>query len=117
MPICLWGFYPLGFCSSQCSEGMYLYDMILKNPKKYYKSLLSNHNRSCTSHLVFCVLIVDVERPSKNKKKKSKDEINIYIHNSFKTVNREDLMLIPEEQKFQPLPFIKDEVPGMEIKE
>ena len=26
-------------------------------------------------------------------------------------------MLIPEEQKFQPLPFIKDEVPGMEIKE
>ena len=39
---------------------------------------------------------------------------SIYIHNSFKTVNREDLMLIPEEQKFQPLPFIKDEVPGME---
>ena len=38
---------------------------------------------------------------------------SIYIHNSFKTVN----MLIPEEQKFQPLPFIKDEVPGMEIKE
>ena len=25
-------------------------------------------------------------------------------------------MLIPEEQKFQPLPLIKDEVPGMEIK-
>lgn len=42
---------------------------------------------------------------------------SIYIHNSFKTVNREDLMLIPEEQKFQPLPFIKAEVPGMEIKE
>ena len=50
----------------------------------------------------------------KNQRTKTK---SIYIHNSFETVNREDLMLIPEEQKFQPLPFIKDEVPGMEIKE